>query len=647
MISKLRRWFAKQFAPITPNTVTMNKNQHITEFLEYYLALENSPEYAVMLQGTWGSGKTWYIKDFISNHKDIKFLRISLYGITSYKEIENILFELLHPILSSKAAKITGKILSGVLKTTLKIDLDGNKGSSDLSTTVSIPEFVKDFDKQAENAVLIFDDLERCSIKTVDILGYINQYVENYGLKVILLANEEELRKKDDQNKDAETTAYKSIKEKLIGKTFNIEADLQAALGVFIGQVRTQDLQKLLMRHKPLLESTYITSGYHNLRHLKQSIMDFDRFYDFLPDDLDKKPGLTEHLIAMFFALSIEVKKGDITNDQVPRIFLMDYLTRNPKDELTPVQKIANKYPVLGAYNHPLDGRYFQSFFNQGCLDKAEVEQAIKQSFFYLEDRKPTWAKLLEFFTMEDTDFKSKLSEVWIQLETDKVQDKYVLLHIVALFLQFSKNGLLSEPVEKIKALASKTIRSLQREGKLILVQGEKLNLESAFTVQYYKSADPDFIAISNELKNAVDNAEAADLSKKAALLLESLKQSNDSLFLTQLTLTNSPQNIYFDTPILHQIDPTEFVEAFLALSNKRKHYFFNSLEVRYKYPDYNKKLKIEEDWWKEVFRILSTKQDDFKLSITGLLLDRVIVAIDKFIDILKTTDKNGNTIND
>ena len=37
-----------------------NINQHIDDFLKYYCELQ-SPQYAVMLKGKWGSGKTFYI----------------------------------------------------------------------------------------------------------------------------------------------------------------------------------------------------------------------------------------------------------------------------------------------------------------------------------------------------------------------------------------------------------------------------------------------------------------------------------------------------------------------------------------------------------------------------------------------------------
>jgi Flp pilus assembly CpaF family ATPase len=47
---------------LTQNTTI---NQHIHEFLEYYIKLDK-PEYAVLLSGKWGSGKTHFINRFKS-----------------------------------------------------------------------------------------------------------------------------------------------------------------------------------------------------------------------------------------------------------------------------------------------------------------------------------------------------------------------------------------------------------------------------------------------------------------------------------------------------------------------------------------------------------------------------------------------------
>ena len=37
-------------------------NKHIEEYLDYYFDGKKNFQYAVLLNGAWGSGKTWFVK---------------------------------------------------------------------------------------------------------------------------------------------------------------------------------------------------------------------------------------------------------------------------------------------------------------------------------------------------------------------------------------------------------------------------------------------------------------------------------------------------------------------------------------------------------------------------------------------------------
>jgi tRNA A37 threonylcarbamoyladenosine biosynthesis protein TsaE len=42
-----------------------NTNEHILEYLRYYCDENNTFDFAVMLKGRWGAGKTYLIKSFL------------------------------------------------------------------------------------------------------------------------------------------------------------------------------------------------------------------------------------------------------------------------------------------------------------------------------------------------------------------------------------------------------------------------------------------------------------------------------------------------------------------------------------------------------------------------------------------------------
>ncbi|MFB0768168.1 P-loop NTPase fold protein, partial [Aeromonas salmonicida] len=217
-------------------------NLHIEEFLKYYYSFEQEPGYAVLLKGKWGTGKTWFIKRTLNSFskKNGKHLYVSLYGVTSFDQIEDEFFKQLHPLLSSKSMALTGKIAKGLLKATLKIDLD-HDGKSDGSVSAQAPDLnLPEYLTNTSGFVIVFDDLERASMNLEALLGYINHYVEHQGYKVIIIANEEEIIAHQEKQEDFKI-AYKRIKEKLIGKSFEINPDLSDALVNFISEMRTVD----------------------------------------------------------------------------------------------------------------------------------------------------------------------------------------------------------------------------------------------------------------------------------------------------------------------------------------------------------------------------------------------------------------------
>ena len=73
---------------------------------------------------------------------------------------------------------------------------------------------------------MVFDDLERCLLKTSRILGYLNNFVEHQNKKLIIIANDNEI-KKSNTNDEAD---YSLIKEKIIGKTFQIQSDIPSVI---------------------------------------------------------------------------------------------------------------------------------------------------------------------------------------------------------------------------------------------------------------------------------------------------------------------------------------------------------------------------------------------------------------------------------
>ncbi len=65
-------------------------NEDIVNIVKDYLD-DKTYSYAIMLEGEWGSGKTYFVKNILKDSIDKKIIYVSLYGIDSLDEISNVI----------------------------------------------------------------------------------------------------------------------------------------------------------------------------------------------------------------------------------------------------------------------------------------------------------------------------------------------------------------------------------------------------------------------------------------------------------------------------------------------------------------------------------------------------------------------------
>lgn len=165
-----------------------------------YYCNEPEPIGALLLSGEWGCGKTYLINHELKKALEGKaiVLRISLFGITLPDEIHT----------SIKNAWVEKYIeIKGFGEIAEKV----SKGKKLLSKMSFLPESIRgigttevsDFfpiscKMEGLNVILVFDDLERCRMSSVDVLGIINDYCENQSYHTIIVANQEKMKVRHD-----------------------------------------------------------------------------------------------------------------------------------------------------------------------------------------------------------------------------------------------------------------------------------------------------------------------------------------------------------------------------------------------------------------------------------------------------------------
>ena len=163
----------------------------IIEGISNYLEMKTTG--ALMITGHWGCGKTYFIKNEVIPYTQKvlgkKLIMVSLFGINDLSEIpERVLYAYLDAYGKDKTgfnlgrvADVIAKMADSIPKLKEYVDIDKLLGRG------------QGIYKLIPNDVIIcLDDLERVvdSIDINNVLGVINELVENLEYKVIVIANE-------------------------------------------------------------------------------------------------------------------------------------------------------------------------------------------------------------------------------------------------------------------------------------------------------------------------------------------------------------------------------------------------------------------------------------------------------------------------
>lgn len=619
-----------------------NPNEHIEEFLKHYFKLPSPPQYAVLLKGKWGVGKTWFLKEIMaslhnSDYRVKTHLYVSLYGVASFEEIENDFFRQLHPVLSSKKMALAGKIGKGLLKTALKIDLNGD-GKSDVNVSSQVPDInLPDYLSKTEGLVLVFDDLERASMDLESLLGYINYFVEHQGYKVIIIANEEELSGTEGGNtpSDSKLTEanlrYRRIKEKLIGKTFEIQPRLELAINNFIKEVESGTTQELFNSNIELIKDCYRRSGYWNLRHLRQALMDFARLIEVISVEIREKEGILEQLLSIYLMLSFEIKSGKMLPVEINKIedlYFTDLAHNNSGKEVEIdgfYIELKEKYPMFDPLDMLLEKSVWIDIFDKSLLDEDRIEETLKNSRYFHSENQPEWIQLWRFMTLEDSDFDSLLAIVKEQFRDKKYEELGEIKHVTGLFLELVERGLLDMTKEEIFEIAKNNIDNLIMEGKEI-PHFDYVNIyddTQTFGLEFRNQNDSNFIKLLDYMTEVSKKQVSDSLPEIAKELLDDIKNDADR-FRKKIYYTGSV-TIYQKEPVLKYITPNDFVKAFVEIEPHARRGIAFVISSRYQNIPNIEVFLPELVWLREIVGLLESEAESRKGKISEIQIRSLI----------------------
>lgn len=420
-------------------------NENIVNFLNGYM-MNPDPQYAVLLKGKWGCGKTHFINHWIDAYKRnptteqvLESIYVSLYGLSDTKQITTAINRVICPILYGKAAK-AGKVLAKIASAmVLKHEVDLNyDGISDFSINIgidSLSKFKSNDSLVNSKKMLIFDDLERCDVPMKKLLGYLNFFVEQCNCHLIVIGDEDKIA--EGENKKI----FGEFKEKTIGREFEIATDIHSALDTFVNQTPKNDF---VVGHQEQIEKFFAMTECDNLRILRQALWDFSRFEESMTDFLgdSRYEDIMIHVLGTYIISYCEYRgknhqlfdawiRYDIKGQQFDKEKI-----ENLKSQVRAIhQRYNNIYQRLSNY------KTFKMELVERVILELNMGDSIKdyvgKEYFSPEIKRHSWEQISDSFNMDNDKFILFYKELIQDISDNAIPDMrklgFALAYIVCL----------------------------------------------------------------------------------------------------------------------------------------------------------------------------------------------------------------------
>lgn len=367
---------------------------------------------AIMLTSAWGSGKSYYVKNILKKYLESDeggkhdCVIVSLYGITSIADISKAIYVDLRTLIKESkselattagvAAKIIGKTLLNGLTSIANVDI----------AKLSDDDFQKVYESiNLTGKLIVLEDIERTKIDLIELMGYVNNLCECDGVKILLVANEEELSTLDKSNETDNSikSTYRKIKEKTVADTLQFSADYKQTINSIIDSFNNDDLKEIKdcvnVRRNGIFQT--------EINNYREFIVACQKTCDIL--DFMKKNNIesnTEFNKCVFVGVAFYLQKR-----------LTDH---NLKFEANSIFDVSlsgdDKYPLL---------RFCYDYINYQILDIDDIKKAIKKYDRYLlfVDQKEDDVDILvliQYNLYNESEVKEAINNIYSKLDDIK-----------------------------------------------------------------------------------------------------------------------------------------------------------------------------------------------------------------------------------
>ena len=592
---------------------------------------------AVMLNGEWGSGKTFFIKEklieYIQNElPDKKVYYVSLYGISSSDEItEEIYAAMIEEILESRTGKKTAKLIGKGITLASKVILTKLKDQDiDRDDIPKLSEL-----KDLKNAIVILDDLERCELEINQVFGAINNLVEHQDIKTVIVANESEIGKlkltkeflkkyetgvinsnckvngeeknnlemtgytkeqlmKKMQELLREDVSYRGVKEKLIGLTIYYKPNFaEIFVSVIDTYIRIPEAKKYLKNNKQKIVNIFNERKYYNIRTLIFSVIAFEKFY----------------MIINSNSMNFEFDSGIYIAEEIEKVLLYTVTTAIQIKSAQTVNTwpAGTKYTMVYYKNKNTSSKIFgykfvDDYLLHCILDEEEIKETItdivtrtkKANNSKKERDDLKYNSLIYWWKLEDEEIEEMVSGIYEELQNHKYTPEY-FEDIIICFIQIKNEGFECIDFEKTVTYMAEELENYKEnfERKRMEISGDNRELIE----EYNKIVKPLF--------NILDNRKAA-------------KKENDNSFLCKHECWNEKfaekcdylrATYISDYALFSYIDPDIFIAEVEKAKVAEIYNFIDGINAIYSFENLNDFFRADVFNLQQIIKMLNVEK--------------------------------------
>lgn len=570
-------------------------NAHIFEYLDYYVDLPRPPHYAVMLTGPWGIGKSFNIKRYVASleKKGKRVAYVSLFGVKSTDEIAaSLLAALTQQQDNPKLARLGGQLTRALL-----MKYAGGSGQDALKW---LPDSFCD--------LLVLDDLERADLKPVEVLGFVNSFIEHENRKVVIIGNEGKL-------KDSES--YWGEREKVIGMTFEFAEETDAALRYFIGTIDDADTKAFLMSHSDGIRRIFDQSKTQNLRLLDQSLRVWERMHKVIEPAMKRKRAGMVAAFDLFLALSLEVRSGRIGKSSlIGRIdqIVAGHMKKGDQqaNSGTPLSKAQDRYGRQYLHDSILSDEVLVQVLCDGRIDAQTINRSLAVHPQFVEpDEEPNWRKVWHGFWRDAGEFESAFKAMEQEFSERQFEEPGVVLHVLGLRLWGAEIGELAKTEQEVVSEGKTYIDDLRRAGKLRRYRPSIGFHDASCGLGYHNRDTQAFGELHAYFAEKCELAYQDGWPKLAKGLMDDVAGDAEAFYQRVCWSVGSTSPDCAEDPILASLSPKLFVDRLIECTPNGQRVVLEALKERYAHGRLAKDLGAECKWLLDVETELDGRMPD------------------------------------